>query len=113
MKRLFIVLIALILSVSAYAEVTWFSRSEVKSFRQTVGEDVNITSIASCDTQNEVEELCDIDNLDRFYVRTSYAQAEGLNFYAVVYTVNSRNITTVFIYHYLPSGYVEMFMVFY
>lgn len=113
MKRLLTVFITLLLSVASYAEVTWFSRSEVKSFQQTAGENVNITSIASCDTQNEVEELCGIDNLDRFYVRTSYAQVEGLDFYAVVYTVNSRNITTVIIYHYLPSGYVEMFMIFY
>ena len=113
MKRLFVVLALIFAGFSAFADVTWLSKEEVEDFQSTLDFDVEVLSVASCDTQEEVEKVCKVYSLDEYFVRTITTDNTGLDCYAVIFVEsNGFDLPRIFVFHYMLAGQIELYMIF-
>ena len=106
MKKLFAVILSVLLCFSATAEITWLSKKGIRNMCD--GKDLGILAMITCDTQEEVERVCGIEDLDTCYVHTKFSGLKNVDMYIITVT-DKIDYRLVEVCHYMEDGTADVY----
>ena len=112
MKKILLVLLVGLVGV-CFADSGWWTKERIESFHGGMLVGQKITAVAYCDTEKEAEKICGCYIMDYNRVATDMPDDDiPEERWLIVFLEYEQDLPKFAIYHFIPHGPVETYIIF-